>query len=75
MIISQILGCYGLSSKHTMCNKALKRILDARLCLLEAVAFHDVDYDNNSSRFNIVVIKLTNVLQKHFLPKLIFPTS
>jgi hypothetical protein len=45
-----------------MCKKALETILDARPCPFEVVAFHDVDYDNNSSSFKKVMIKLTNVL-------------
>jgi hypothetical protein len=45
-----------------VCKKALETVLDAGLCPLEVVAFHDVDYDNNSSCFIKVMIKLTNVL-------------
>jgi hypothetical protein len=51
-----------------MCKKALEIDLDVGFCPLEVVAFHDVDYDNNSSHFKRVMIKLSNVLYKHFCP-------
>jgi hypothetical protein len=49
-------------------KKTLEIDLDVGFFPFEVVAFHDIAYENNSSHFKRVMIKLSNVLHKHFCP-------